>query len=79
MLALIQSKISGEVYQILNMSRLVFGESRWPRGGTNGGGCHPPKNSTRSDFDEIWAIFVNLHKKNNEIGQNSLSVHVRGT
>ena len=39
---------------------------------------HPPKNSTRSDFDEIWAIYVNLHKKNNEIGQNDLGVHVRG-
>ena len=32
----------------------------------------PPKNSTTSDFDEIWAINVNLQEKNNEIGQNSL-------
>ena len=68
-LALIQSKISGKVYQIMNMSRIVFGESRWSLGGAKG---------SRSDFDEIWAIYLNLHEKNNEIGQNSLGVHVKG-
>ena len=58
------------------MSSLVFGESRWPHGGAKGGRC-PPKNSTGSDFDEIWAIYVNFTGKN-EIGQNSLGIHVRG-
>ena len=50
-LALIQSKISGEVYQIMNMSRIVFGE--------------------------IWTMYVNLHLKNNEIGQNFLDSPLR--
>ena len=43
-LALIQSKISGEVYQIMNMSRLIFGKSRWSRGGAMGEGASPLKN-----------------------------------
>ena len=60
------------------MSRLIFGKSRWPHRGIKGGGCPHPYSSTTSDFGEIWAIYVNLLKKNNEIYQNSLDVYVRG-
>ena len=50
-----------------------------PVGEVRGEGASPLKfNYCTSDFDEIWAIYVNLHEKNNEIGQNSLDIHVRG-
>ena len=48
-----------------------------PVGELKGVGLPPPENQTRSNFDEIWAIHVNLHKKNNEIVQNSIGGHVR--
>ena len=53
------------------MRRFIFGESRWPRGGAKGDGCHPLKIQLHPIFDEIWAIYLNLQEKNNEIGRNS--------
>ena len=43
-----------------------------------GGAVPPSKYKNTSNFGEIWIIYVNLQEKNNEIGQNSLGVHVRG-
>ena len=45
--------------------------------GGDGPEAPPIQNSNFSDFGEIWIIYVNLHKKNNEIGQNSLGGHPR--
>ena len=45
-------------------------------GELRGAGAPTPYNSNPI-FDEIWIISVNLHEKNNEIGQNSLGGHVR--
>ena len=49
-----------------------------PLGDQVGGlwGDSPLKNLNTSDFDEIWTIYVNLHKKNYRAHQNSLGAHV---
>ena len=63
------------------MSRFIFGESRWPHGGAmvgGGGGCHPLNNSTTSNFDEIWAIYVNFPEKNNRSCENSVGGPLSG-
>ena len=39
---------------------------------------NPPKNSTTSDFDEIWAICVNIPEKNNKSGENYIGGPLRG-
>ena len=38
----------------------------------------PLQNSHISDFGEIWTIYVFLHEKSNEIGENSLGGRLRG-
>ena len=57
------------------MSRLIFGESRWPREGAKGGGCHPLK---ISDFDDFWAKCVNFPEKNNRSGEKSVGGPLKG-
>ena len=47
-----------------------------PVGELRGAGA-PPKNSTRSDFGEIWTIYVNLPKIKNRNDQNNVASHVR--
>ena len=39
---------------------------------------NPPKNSTASDFNEIWAQCVNIPEKNNRNGENSIGGPLRG-
>ena len=46
--------------------------------GGDGPEAPPIQNSNISDFGEIWTIYVNLHEKSNEIGENSLGGCLRG-